>query len=74
MSAYVGKKNLSKNAHYVNVAELAWEKTKLPGAERKVLFSNPAPDGTVPGYRQPHRVSKPAAFMMDSHLLSSASN
>ena len=64
MSAYVGKKNLSKNAHYVNVAELAWEKTKLPGAERKVLFSNPdtgemtvlfrmAPGSIVPFHEHP---------------------
>lgn len=64
MSANVGKKILEKNAYYVNVAELAWEKTTLPGSERKVLFSDPvtgemtvlfrmAPGSVIPFHEHP---------------------
>lgn len=57
-------KLLDKNAYYVNVDEIPWEKTKLPGSERKVLYSDPvtgamtvlfrmAPGGVVPFHEHP---------------------
>ena len=55
---------LAQNAHYVNVDAIPWEKTKLPGSERKVLYSDPvtgaatilfrmAPGGVVPLHEHP---------------------
>ena len=53
-----------KNANYVNVNDMPWEPTKLPGSERKLLYSDPvtgaqtvlfrmAPGGVIPLHEHP---------------------
>jgi anti-sigma factor ChrR (cupin superfamily) len=55
---------LAVNAHYVNVVDMPWEPTRLPGSERKVLYHNPetgestilfrmAPGGVIPLHEHP---------------------
>ena len=55
---------LAKNAFYVKIAEIPWEKTRLPGSERKVLWEDKetgastvlfrmAPGGGVPFHEHP---------------------
>ena len=55
---------LAVNAHYINVVDMPWEPTKLPGSERKVLYHNPetgestilfrmAPGGVIPLHEHP---------------------
>ena len=58
------KPPLNVNAYYVNVNDMPWEPTKLPGSERKVLYQNPetgestilfrmAPGGVIPLHEHP---------------------
>ena len=64
MTSDAARKILAKNAHYVNIDDVPWEKTKLPGSERKVLYHDPvtgastvlfrmAPGGVVPFHEHP---------------------
>ena len=64
MTTQTAAKPLARNAHYVNTAEMPWEKTSLPGSERKVLYNDPAtgestvlfrmaPGGVVPFHEHP---------------------
>ena len=68
MSSDIATKNaparLLKNAHYINVNDMPWEPTTLPGSERKVLYTDPvtgastilfrmAPGGVIPLHEHP---------------------